>query len=486
MKRVSFVRARLALAATGTIALVAAGAGTLGATAQASTTRAGTAQAGTGGAGIGHAGGIARDAAKAPAAAPAGHRHRGGFRYHKVGYFLQWSIYGENFHVANLVSSGEAADLTQVDYAFANVSPQGQCYETTASGEGDPYADYQALFPANETVDGVADTASQPLAGNFNQLRELKQLYPKLKVVMTIGGWTWSQYLSDAALTPASRRAFVSSCINLFIKGNLPVQSDAPQGGPGSAAGIFDGFDIDWEWPGSAANTGTIYRPQDKHDYVALLAEFRKQLDALTRHTHHRYILSAFLPANPATIKAGFNVPAVFRYLNFGDVQGYDFHVATEPLTNFQSNLYSDPADPTGNGFSVNEAIHQYLRRGAPARKLVVGVPAYGRGWTGVTAGPNGNGVYQAATGQAEGTFGPGVTNYNAIESLPGVRYYDRRLGAAWLYDGSNWWSYDTPQVLLQKTAYIKRLGLGGTAMWSLDGDDAQGSLTAAIDAGLR
>jgi chitinase len=422
-----------------------------------------------------------------PANASQSHHQSGpGFSYHKVGYFLQWSIYGANFHAKDLVTSGAAAKLTQVDYAFANVSPQGQCYETTQAGEGDPWADYQATFPASETVDGVADTSTQPLAGNFDQLKELKALYPRLKIVMSIGGWTWSKYLSDAALTPASRRAFAASCIDLFIKGNLPVQSDAPQGGPGSAAGIFDGFDIDWEWPGSPANTGTAYRPQDKRDYVALLAEFRHQLDTLGRQAHKHYILSSFLPANPGMIQAGFDVPLIFRYLDFADIQGYDFHVATEPLTNFQSNLYSDPTDPTGDQYSVNEAIQQYLDRGAPPRKLVVGVPAYGRGWTGVAPGAAGNGVYQAATAQAAGTFGLGVTNFNALQTMPGLRLDDPRLGTTWLYDGTNWWSYDTPQLLRQKAAYIERLGLGGTAMWSLDGDDALASLTSAINSGLR
>jgi chitinase len=466
VKRTGLIRLRLALAAATVTAIAVTGAGALGATAHAAATAHATATAG---------------------AARARH-HEGdpGFSYHKIGYFLQWSIYGENFHVKDLVTSGAAAKLTQIDYAFANVSPQGQCYETTAAGEGDPWADYQATFPASETVDGVADTSTQPLAGNFQQLRELKALYPQLKIVMSIGGWTWSKYLSDAALTPASRRAFVASCIDLFIKGNLPVLADAAQGGPGSAAGIFDGFDIDWEWPGSPANAGTVYRPQDKRDYVALLAEFRRQLDALGQQAHQHYILSAFLPANPSMIEAGFDVPRIFRYLDFADIQGYDFHVATEPLTNFQSNLYSDPADPTGGQYSVNEAIQQYLERGVPSRQLVVGVPAYGRGWTGVAAGPAGNGVYQAATGQAAGTFGPGVTNFNALESMAGLRFYDPRLGAAWLYDGTNWWSYDTPQLLQQKAAYIERLRLGGTAMWSLDGDDAQGSLTSAIDSGLR
>src|SRR5262249_21037629 len=105
----------------------------------------------------------------------------------------------------------------------------------------------------------------------------------------------------------------------MSTKATPPVQTAGPQGGPGSAAGIFDGFDIDWEWPGSPANTGTIYRPQDKRDYVALLAEFHRQLSALSRQTHQRYVLTSFLPANPATIKAGFRVKKSFKYLTVGD-----------------------------------------------------------------------------------------------------------------------------------------------------------------------
>src|SRR5262245_11430300 len=141
--------------------------------------------------------------------------------YAQVGYFIQWGIYGRNFLVKNLDTSGIAAKLTHINYAFGNVSADGRCFEANIPGQGDAWADYQTRFGAEQTVSGVADEFSQPLAGNFNQLRQLKAKYPQLRVHMSLGGWTWSKYFSDAALTEESRRAFVSSCIDLFITGEI-------------------------------------------------------------------------------------------------------------------------------------------------------------------------------------------------------------------------------------------------------------------------
>src|SRR5206468_6050283 len=116
-------------------------------------------------------------------------------------------------------------------------------------GAGDQFADYEKSYGADISVDGVGDVFNQPIAGNFNQLKKLKAKHPNLKILMSLGGWTYSKYFSDAASTDASRKALVSSCLDMFIKGNLPSQSG--YGGAGTAKGIFDGFDIDWEYPGS-------------------------------------------------------------------------------------------------------------------------------------------------------------------------------------------------------------------------------------------
>ncbi|MFF4244381.1 glycoside hydrolase family 18 protein [Streptomyces sp. NPDC001822] len=426
----------------------------------------------------------------APAASAGGSGHDRGTGHHErayrsVGYFTQWGVYGRDFQVKDLDTSGTAARLTHINYAFGNVSPEGKCFTGNVPGEADAWADYARPLDDAGSVDGVGDTGDQPLAGNFNQLRELKAAHPGLKVMISLGGWSWSTHFSDAARTAASRRALVSSCIDLYIKGNLPV--DGTRGGEGAAAGLFDGIDLDWEWPGSAGDTDTVYRPEDKRNFTALVHEFRTQLDAYAKSGREgkgkpkHYELSAFVPTAPAKIDAGFDVPRIMRDFDFVNLQGYDFHVSGEATTAQQSALRA-PGD-----FSVDQTVRDWLRRGAPARKLVMGMPFYGQGWTGVTGG--GDGLGQPAAGPAPATWAAGYEDYKALKKLAESGAYkvhrDVRNGHAWLFDGTTLWTYDDPQVLRAKTSYIRERGLGGAMFWSLDGDTDDGELMAAVARGL-
>jgi len=398
----------------------------------------------------------------------------------RVAYFTQWGIYGRNFKVKDVDQSGQAAKLTHLNYAFGNVNAQSRCFEANAAGVGDAWADYQTRFDAANSVDGVADTFNQPLAGNFNQLKELKAKYPNLKVLFSIGGWTWSKFFSDAAL-PANRSAFVASCIDLFIKGNLPLIGGEPQGGAGSAFGVFDGIDLDWEWPGSEGNVGNVIRPEDKTNYAGLIAEFRSQLNAYGSTVGRQYLLTAFLPADSAKIDAGI-AGSIFANLDYATVQGYDFYGPWQPQTNHQSQLFNPAANPApaNQRFSVDSAVNKLISIGAPANKLVVGLPAYGRGWTGV-ANVN-NGLYQNGSA-ASGTWEAGIEDYDVLKNRAGTVFRDNTNGAIWKFDGTTFWSYDDPQLIQQKGAYVKSNGLGGLMMWSLDGDD--GSLVTAMQTGL-
>ncbi|MFE9629922.1 glycoside hydrolase family 18 protein [Streptomyces sp. NPDC006463] len=402
--------------------------------------------------------------------------------YRKVGYFTQWGVYGRDFQVQDLEANGSAGKLTHINYAFGNVSPEGKCFTGNVPGEADAWADYVRPLDAENSVDGVADTWEQPLAGNFNQLRELKARHPGLKVLISLGGWSWSTHFSDAALTPASRKAFVESCIDLYIKGNLP--QDGTRGGAGAAAGLFDGIDLDWEWPGSAGDADTKFRPEDKQNFAALVKEFRTQLDAYarSRDKESAYELTAFVPAAPAKIDAGFDVRRIMRDLDFVTLQGYDFHVSGEPTTAQQSALRAR------GDFSVDGTVEAWRRRGAPAHKLVVGMPFYGQGWTGVSGG--GDGMGQPATGPAPATWSAGYEDFKVLKKLADSGTYevyrDRRGGHAWLFDGATLWTYDDPQVLRAKTGYVREQGLGGAMFWSLDADTADGELMTAVDRGLR
>ena len=415
------------------------------------------------------------------AAGPAARAHRAAHQV--VGYFIEWGIYGRNYTVKDVKTSGSAEKLTAINYAFGNVAPNAD--GTVVCQLGDEWADYQTPWSADRSVTGEEVTWPRPILGNFQQLQALKEQYPDLKVLISLGGWTWSKYFSDAALTKQSRERFVSSCIDLFIKGNLPDPGWGGMGGPGAAAGVFDGIDVDWEWPGSEGNAGNIVRPEDKQNYAKLLQEFRKQLNAYGRQTRTDYLLTAFLPASEAKIDAGFAVDEIFGALSFASVQGYDFHGAWEASTNHQSNLFTSSSDPTTPRYSDDAVAKEYLDRGAPPKELVVGVPFYSRGWTGVASANHG--LFQSAAGPAPGTWEAGVDDYKVVKQRAGQGFtrYEDGAGAAWLFDGTTFWTFDDPVVMSAKADYVRRNKLGGIMFWELSGDTPNGELIGAIADGL-
>ncbi|MEZ0065221.1 chitinase [Streptacidiphilus sp. MAP12-20] len=388
-----------------------------------------------------------------------------------IGYFTQWGIYSGNFE-KNLISSGEIKHLTELDYAFSNISADGLC------ASGDSWADYQRPFAAGESVTGQADAAGQALLGNFNQLRELKAQYPNLKIVMSIGGWSWSGRFSQVASSDAARQKFVASCVDQYVNGNLP-------GLPvGAAAGIFDGFAIDWEYPGEPGN-GNPYGPQDTPNFTALMQEFRKQLDVAGDATDTRYLLTANTSANPAAA-AKLELSKIAKVVDWFNVMTFDYHggwEATGP-TAFSSALTQDPRDPNpaNNRFSVDQAVQYYEAQGVKPSKIGLAVPYYAHTWTGVAPGPRGDGLFQPATA------GGGTPNYNQVVTAPGQTFWDPAANEPYKYDAASgtFYSYDNPLSLWIKGQYIREQGLRGTFVWSMDGDTSDGSLTAALGAGLN
>jgi len=338
-----------------------------------------------------------------------------------LGYFAQWGIYGRNYLVKNIDTGGAAAQLTHINYAFGNVR-NNKCEvgltvpvnESTGVG-GDAFADYSKSFQGYQSVDGVGDLWDQKLRGSWNQLKKLKVKYPKIKVLISLGGWTYSRGFSSAA-RPENRVAFVKSCIDAYIKGDLPVTDNA--GGPGAAAGVFDGIDIDWEYP--VACGLACGKPEDKENFNGLMAEFRKQLDAV----RPGLLLTIAAPAGIDKIRE-FEPEKFHPALDFINVMTYDFHGTWENKTNFHSPLYASPNDPsTGDAkvYNTHDAIQAYLDRGVPAKKLNLGIGFYGRGWTNV---PNtANGLYQSGVAAA-GTYEKGNEDYKVLKTLNYPSYVD-------------------------------------------------------------
>ncbi|MEV2275036.1 glycoside hydrolase family 18 protein [Nocardiopsis sp. NPDC049922] len=402
----------------------------------------------------------------------------GGREPERVAYVAGWNVADRGFTVADVAASGAPEHLTRLMWAFGDVSEDGLCH--IPSGRDDqPWELYQRPYTAEESVDGRADRPDQDLAGSLHQLRLLREDHPHLGASLSLGGWSWSTYLSVAARTPESREAFVASCLDLWIRGDLPVLDGGPQGGEGAAAGVFDGVDLDWEWPGGQGDPGNVVHSDDPANLTALVAEFRRQLDALGEETGAEYTLSVSLPggAEPSTAYEA----ELFDLVDFATVQGYDFAGPWNERTAHHSNLYAPAHDPGAD--SVDRAVQRYLDLGADPSRLVVGVPAFGRGWQGVGAQDAGRG--QVAGAPADDAYDGPTMAFADLEERDGRRFLDEEAGAYWIYDGDTWWTYDNADVIALKGEYVRDRGLGGLMVWNLD-MDPEGELVRAMDESLE
>ncbi|MBF6326956.1 glycosyl hydrolase family 18 protein [Nocardia transvalensis] len=434
----------------------------------------------------------------------------------KIAYYTQWSVYQNAYYLKHVDTTGVAGKLDYLNYAFANIHPQDlTCFEANKAanpdendpnagdGAGDSYADYGKTFDASSSVDGTADKWDDPIVGNFKQLKQLKAKHPKLKVLLSIGGWTYSKYFSDVSASDAARKKFVSSCIDMFIKGNLPKQNG--YGGPGTGKGVFDGFDLDWEYPGGGGHLGNHASPADRANFTLLTAEFRRQLDEQGTADGKRYALTAAVAAGQDKIRH-YETDKLGQHLDLVNLMTYDMHGAWEAKgpTNFQNPIYSRPDDPMtpvppGNDkYNIDVAVKAWITGnsaygipgGFPANKLTLGFPFYYRGWTGVPAG-NEHGLFQPASGPAPGAPNsgnvPGVRMYKELGGTvdnPQRTFFDKKAQAAYFYDGTNWWTGDSPEAIKAKADYLHCRGLGGAMMYSLESLDPRTTLfNAVVDA---
>src|SRR5690606_22205014 len=267
----------------------------------------------------------------------------------RMAYFADWNTANRGYTIKDFEESGAAARLTRMLWAFGDVNKDGRCHISPDADQ--PWEIYQRRYKAEDSVDGEADTYEQPLAGSLNQLRKLQKDHPELDVSISLGGWNLSKHMSTAARTEESREEFVSSCIDLWIRGDLPELNDEPQGGEGVAAGIFDGIDLDWEWPGGSGHPDNVEHPDDKRNFTLLVQEFRRQLDELGRETGEEYALSVSMANAPEIIEASYE-PEIFEHIDFATVQGYDFTGPWSETTDHHSQTYPPSGhedDPSGD-----------------------------------------------------------------------------------------------------------------------------------------
>ncbi|MFE0759830.1 glycoside hydrolase family 18 protein [Streptomyces smyrnaeus] len=360
-----------------------------------------------------------------------------------VGYFTNWGVYQRNYHVKNIETSGSADKLTHINYAFGNVQG-GKC------AVGDSYADYEKAYTAAQSVDGKADTWDQPLRGNFNQLLKLKQKHPDLKVLWSFGGWTWSGGFGEAARNPA---AFAESCYNLLNDSRWK--------------GLFDGIDIDWEYPNACGLSCDTSGPNAFGNLMkALRAKFGDKLvtAAITADASPGGKLEA-TDYRTAAQYVDWYLPMTYDYFGAWDTKGPT--APHSPLSSYQG----IPKE----GFNTQATIAKLKSMGVPSSKLLYGLGFYGRGWSGVTQSAPGG----TATGPAPGTYEQGIEDYKVLKArCPAT---GKVGGTAYAHCGNQWWSYDTPETIGAKGDWAAQQGLAGAFFWELSGDTSDGELIKAI-----
>ena len=321
-----------------------------------------------------------------------------------------------------------AKKLTRINYAFANIR------------------------------NGLLTEGFKHDAQNLSTLNTLRAQNPKLKVLVSAGGWSWSGAFSDVALNKQSRSAFVESAVAFIQNYNL------------------DGLDLDWEYPG-LIGAGNKFRSEDKQNYTRLLLDLRHAFDRAGNRLQKRLYLSVAVGAS-ANFIAHTEMARVAHAVDYVNLMSYDYYEPTDDkIAGHHAALYTNPADPTHQ--SADASVQLFLAAGVPRHKLILGVPFYGHAWKGA-------GLYQKAVG----LHIPADFKNIMVSMTPSagfIRYWDRISSVPYLYNSKThvFVSYEDPQSLALKCTYVRSRKLGGIMFWDYEGDSG-GMLLDTIYAELH
>uniref|UniRef100_T1KQ57 chitinase n=1 Tax=Tetranychus urticae TaxID=32264 RepID=T1KQ57_TETUR len=349
-----------------------------------------------------------------------------------VCYFAAWANYRKppyNYDIDSI--SGDLC--THVIYSFIGINEKTSELESI-----DPEYDY--------------------VRKGYEKFVSLREKWPQLKVLIAVGGWAeggakYSNMVSDEG----RRQKFVTSVVSFLQKYK------------------FDGFDLDWEYPGATDRQGKY---ADKENFLKLVKELRTEFDK------HNYILSAAVPVAKFRLQEGYEVYDLARLLDQIHVMTYDLRGNWAGFADVHSPLYPRSFDEYAyEKLNVRDGLQLWVSMGTPKHKLIVGVPFYGRSYT---LGSKDNNGLKAPIKKwiGGGQAGPytgesGILAYyeicTQVKSNNWTRKWDDVGKVPYAYYQDQWVGYEDEESMQIKMKFIKDEGYGGAMTWSLDLDDVNG-----------
>ncbi|MXV16456.1 glycoside hydrolase family 18 protein [Hufsiella ginkgonis] len=282
---------------------------------------------------------------------------------------------------------------------------------------------------------------------NFRNLVLLKKKNPDLKILISIGGWSWSENFSDAVLTDTSRQAFAASAAGIIRKYQL------------------DGVDIDWEYPDMQGEQGNIHRPEDKQNFTLMFEALRKELDVLEKETGKHKLLTTAVGGFESFLDHS-EMGKAQQYLDYINLMTYDYYYSS--IAGHHTNLYASKLYKSSN--DADKAIRSYIAAGVPAGKLVMGVAFYGK--TSKLKEGAQKGIGDAMLSHS---FGKGYTfiKDSLVNKKGFTAYRDKAAKAPYLFNASTlqFMTYDDEWSVKNKCKYVLKHRMGGVMFWEYDSD---------------
>lgn len=285
---------------------------------------------------------------------------------------------------------------------------------------------------------------------DIDKIIALRAMYPDVKWVLSIGGWTADGF-SQAAWDESTRSAFVESVAQIIQAYDL------------------DGVDIDWEFPCNDVG-GIVAHPNDRLNYTLLLSALRTAIG-------NERILSVAVSAESWFV-ANTQMEKVAQIVDYVQIMTYDMRPG-QMTTGHHTALYA-PAESMADN-SVAQALKRFLEAGVPRKKIVIGAAFYGRHWNG---GEASEGIHRETNTYAE--YGPAYHDIIRLaEQAEYQAYWDDVACAPYLLGPDMFISYDDPRSVALKCEYIQEQGLLGIMYW-VHGFDDTGALLQAMATGLH